>query len=153
MFKALNLAPFFRDPKISSDLDRSQRVPDRRLWGGGKLPRLLPVATLMPHFIIQEKFRLPITIEAMVWFAVNLRIPKIELQSKKNNNYKLCINKKDKRRINSNKCLQKDTADDCATNLTRLRFGKRLRLGVVFPQICTTMSCYTGLPALQMLCF
>ena len=63
------------------------------------MPRLLPVATLMPHFIIQEKFRLPIiTIEAMALFTVNLRIPKIKLESKKNT-FKLCISKKDKKEL------------------------------------------------------
>ena len=37
----------FSDPEISLDLYRSQRVPDRRFGGGGKLPPLPPVATPM----------------------------------------------------------------------------------------------------------
>ena len=36
-----NITPIFSDPQISSDLYRSQRVPDRR-WGGGRDPPWAP---------------------------------------------------------------------------------------------------------------
>ena len=43
--KSCKPTPIFFDMEISSDLHRSHGVFDRRLGGGGKLPRLPPVAT------------------------------------------------------------------------------------------------------------